>query len=138
MPIYPIKCPGCFRGDAFSKIADVVKHDGKVRCPSCGKLAEQDYAAKGVSVVCDELHGTRQRPMCVRASPEEVPELRRRFGDKGGANWQDDGRVVFKSKSEAAKFFKREDELKRAGAEKKAAKGGGKTERSRNADFGLV
>jgi hypothetical protein len=119
MPIYPIKCRGCFRGDAFSTIAEVVKHGGMVRCPSCGKLAEQDYAAKSVGIARDELHGKRQDCHDFQAQPKEVPTLQRMYGDVGHM-WQKDGSVKAKDKSEFKKFVQKDQEIRKKFADRKA------------------
>ena len=117
-----MKCNCGFTGDVFAKVADL-DAKGRLPCPECGERAEQDYAAKQVSAHGDEVHGAAQITPEVRCSPEEVATLRKRFGDGTGHCWQDNGRVKFKDKTEARKFFNREQSIKRRAQDKADAKG---------------
>lgn len=123
MPTYPIKCDKCrFTGDVYAKVSEL-DAKGRLLCPECGERAEQDYGRKSLGVVGDDLHGKRRNSVESGAMPHEVPELRRLYGDSGKC-WQNDGSVKFDSKTDAAKFYRKEQALKRKFAAEKKAKAG--------------
>ncbi|MBK8168382.1 MAG: hypothetical protein IPK64_20730 [bacterium] len=120
MPLYPIKCGCGFAGDVFAKVGEL-DSGGQLWCPLCGTRAEQDYARKAIGVLRNELHGRRRESIEIAAKPHEVARLRRMYGDSGKC-WQDDGSVRFTDKSDAAAFFRKEEEVKKRLREKKAAR----------------
>lgn len=119
MPTYIKRCTPCALSfEAFA----TMKTSHLVRCPQCDGPTHTDIGAQGPpNVPAHDLHGGRMKCADVRASPHEVPELRRLYGDIGHV-WGDDGKPRFTKKDEPLKFYKRDEEIRQRFREQKAAK----------------
>lgn len=119
MGLYPIRCECGFDGDAFAKVAELV--DGRVKCPECGRYAEQDYSRKRVGNGNREFRGARQVSLAEGWHPDEVRKVQREMvanGDVDAANCIDiDGRVWFKDRATQRKYMEAKARIWRKVAE---------------------
>lgn len=104
MPIYPLICSHCnFKGDSFARASDL-DSKGRICCPKCGELADQNYAEKTVGVGNREFHGKTRESLEHAFHPSEVKEARETFGTEGANCIQADGSVRFKNRQEQRTF----------------------------------
>lgn len=107
MPIYPVKCTCGYVGEAFAKVAEL--EDGKVPCPECGALAEQDYPSKRVFNGNREFRGKVQESITEGWHADEVGKVQREMaanGDADSANCIDaEGNVRFKDRQQQQRYM---------------------------------
>lgn len=118
MPLYMLRCTACpARLHVFHHMAE--PHPA---CPDCGNATDVDFQAQGApSVPATDLHGSRQTLQDTHAQPREVQKLRRMYGERVGACWQDDGSVKVNSPTEARAFYTKDMEIRARFRDLKAA-----------------
>ena len=119
MPLYALTCDGCGHrwDDAHPMRAP------HPPCPQCQQPSRVDWTRQDAPrTVAHDLHGTRMVTPDTQCQPHEVRRLRKLYGDGVGHCWQDDGSVKFRHKDEAKRFYRRDAQIRRMFAEKKAAR----------------
>ncbi len=122
MPVYPIKCknPQCGAShEVFSRVSEC----HMLRCPDCGSVAEQDYAAKGRTLHWkgDELHDMSRRELLTEGvSPDEAPRKAKELEPFGLSHvYQKNGDCVVSGKSEMKALARAKKELRKRSATSK-------------------
>lgn len=106
--IYPLKCKCGFAGDVFARVRDLGP-DGRLACPACGSMAEQNYAEKRVANGNREFRSQTQVSIQEGWHPSEVGKVQRVMvanGDTSSANCIDrEGRVRFKDRQQQQRYM---------------------------------
>lgn len=122
MPIYPIVCTKCGKRDEVLAPASQCE---SLKCPECGAKAEQDYAAKNVTLGdgARSFTGSKQVSRQWAFHPREVEKAQKLAGKFGGADManaiQKNGDCHFKNRAQSRKFTKT---MEQVGAALKAGK----------------
>lgn len=123
MPLYPIACNCGYTGDIYQTVAQLTECDGKLECPWCHKMCDQDYSAKNVALAgsCIMFTGTKRESITEGFHPKEVERARRVMGDDLGGCIQDDGTVRFRDRDQRTKWDQKKDETRAKSQDRRAA-----------------
>lgn len=111
MPVYQIICQTCgTKDEVYARVSELSRTDGGLKCPRCGNAAEQDWSSKNIGCGNPRFTGLRQFSITEGWHPDEVGRVRSfmaSHGDESAAACiMDDGRVVFRNRSEQQNYMK--------------------------------